>query len=584
MLNSKNKERGTSNREQYLAINNFFTQAKWFWLLFGLGFSVFYSYLAFQQAFSSQYVIQDDARQHIFWMLRFIDRNLFPDDLIADYFQSVAPLGYTSLYSFAAFLGIDPIVMSKIVPGILGLIMTGYCFTVSLELIPIASIAFVTTLLLNQNLWLQDGLISGTPKAFITPILLAFLYYFLKNNLLGTCISIALFGLFYPSLVFICSGLLIIRLFKFKKFSLSLVNNKQDYLFSIAGLIVAFLILLPFALSTSQFGPTITVQEAKALPEFAAGQRSGFFNDNLWDFWFNASRSSLRIPSALMPPLAYLAILLPLLTRLTQTFPLSQKITSKINILIQIILVSLAMFFIAHCVLFKLHLPSRYAQHTLRVVVIFASSICFSLIINTLWKLAIDRTKKNLIKSTSAKIIITFLIGLLIFYPHFSKSFVWTRYVTGNTPELYQFLQQQPKDIIVASLAAEADNLPTFARRSILVSREYAIPYHMGYYRPFRQRAVDLIAAQYSNNLDLIKQFIIKYKIDFWLVENSSFEPQYIENDSWIEQHQPTAREAIDFLKKGETPALLTLKKTCSAFDRYDLTLISTKCILATNK
>jgi hypothetical protein len=554
-----------------------------FWLLLSLGFSTVYSFLAWQQAFTSQYVIQDDARQHIFWMLRFLDRDLFPNDLIADYFQSVAPLGYSGLYFIAAFFGIDPIVMSKLLPGILGLIMTVFCFAVSLELLPLPQTAFMATLLLNQNLWMQDGLVSGTPKAFITPILLAFLYYYLKKSILGTAITIALFGLFYPSLVFICSGLLIIRLFEFKRFSLSLVANKKDYIFSIVGLVVAFILLLPFALSTSQFSPTITIAEAKALPEFAAGERAAFFNDNLWDFWFNASRSSLRVPSALMPPLAYFAIFLPLLNRFPQTFELQQKITDKIKVLTDIMLVSLAMFFVAHAVLFKLHLPSRYTQHTLRVVVILAASIALSLIINYFWKIYIDRDRYTLIKRIGSITTIGLLIGLLIFYPKFSKSFIWTRYVTGKTPELYQFLQQQPKDIVIASLASEADNLPTFAKRSILVSREYAIPYHMGYYRPFRQRAIDLIVAQYSNNLDTVKQFIRKYHIDFWLLENSSFEPQYIEDNDWIKQHEPTSKEAIEFLKRGETPALLSVKETCSVFDRYDMTLISTQCILEKN-
>jgi hypothetical protein len=573
MLNLKNREQKPVNDRSEL-----FSKQNRFWLLLSLIFSVVYSYLALQQAFSSQYVIQDDARQHIFWMLRFLDRDLFPNDLIADYFQSVAPLGYSGLYFIAAFFGIDPIVMSKLLPGILGLIMTVYCFAVSLELLPLPQTAFIATLLLNQNLWMQDGLISGTPKAFITPILLAFLYYYLKKNMIATAITIALFGLFYPSLVFICSGLLIIRLFKIKRFSLSLVASKKDYIFSIVGLVVAFIVLLPFVLSTSQFSPTITVAEAKALPEFAAGQRAAFFNDNLWDFWFNASRSSFKVPSALMPPLAYLAIFLPLLNRFPQTFELQQKITDKIKVLTDILLVSLAMFFLAHAVLFKLHLPSRYTQHTLRVVVILAASLALSSIINYLWQ--VYRERNNLIKRISSITTICLLIGLLIFYPKFSKSFVWTRYVTGNTPELYQFLQQQPKDIVIASLASEGDNLPTFANRSILVSREYAIPYHMGYYRPFRQRAIDLIAAQYSNNLDTVKQFIRKYHIDFWLLENSSFDPQYIEDNDWIKQHEPTSKEASEFLKRGETSALLSVKETCSVFDRYDMILISAQCIL----
>ena len=63
-------------------------------LSISLGFAVFCCYLALREGFSSQWVVQDDARQHVFWMLRYLDPQLFPDDLIADYFQSVAPVGY----------------------------------------------------------------------------------------------------------------------------------------------------------------------------------------------------------------------------------------------------------------------------------------------------------------------------------------------------------------------------------------------------------------------------------------------------------------------------------------------------------
>ena len=73
-----------------------------FWLSVSLGFAVVCSWLALKEAFSSQWVVQDDARQHVFWMLRYLDPELFPQDLIADYFQSVAPVGYTSLYKLAA--------------------------------------------------------------------------------------------------------------------------------------------------------------------------------------------------------------------------------------------------------------------------------------------------------------------------------------------------------------------------------------------------------------------------------------------------------------------------------------------------
>ena len=558
-----------------------------FWLAIAILFSLIYSFMALQQAFSSQYVVQDDARQHVFWMRRYLDSELFPNDLIADYFQSIAPLGYKIIYAIPAALKIDPLVISKLLPGILGLITTYYCFVLLMEFFPIPFTGFIATLLLNQNLWLQDGLVSGTPKAFAVPLLLAFLYYYLRRSLPLTSILILLCGLFYPSLVFICSGLLIVQLGKFKN---NLLHPKrqtkrqksQDIFFCFCGLAVAFIVLLPYAISTSEYAPIITLSEARSLPDFAINGRSFFFNDqNPLNFWLDGSRSGIRLSSALMPPLNCLAIFLPFLFKSPTIFPLTQKVTPKINLLIQLILVSLVMFGIAHLSLFKLHLPSRYTQNSLRIIFIIIGSISTTIIIHFLLQKIINRrTKSQIYPKILAVLSLLFLSSLLVFYPHFVQNFVWTQYQQGNAVELYEFLQQQPKDTMVASLTSETDNLPTFAQRSILVSREYAIPYHTGYYFPYRQKAIDLIAAQYSTDIAVVKKFVRQYNVDFFLIEQSSFTPEYIESNYWLKQHQPVAQNAIASLKQGDVPALQEYQDSCSVLTTEQFTLIDTKCIL----
>jgi len=72
-------------------------------------------------------------------------------------------------------------------------------FGVCLEL-PVPTAGFIATLLLNQSLWMKDDLVSATPRAFVYPLFLAFLYY-LRRSLLPVCVAIALLGLFYPHFV-----------------------------------------------------------------------------------------------------------------------------------------------------------------------------------------------------------------------------------------------------------------------------------------------------------------------------------------------------------------------------------------------
>ncbi len=603
-----------------------------FWFSLSLTFAVIYAIPALQQAFSSEYVVQDDARQHVFWMQQFLDRELFPNDWIANYFQSVAPAGYTTLYQAMARLGIEPVVFSKLLPLGLSLIITSYGFGVCLEMLPVPVAGFISTLLLNQTLWMRDDLVSATPRAFVYPLLLAFSYYLLQQKLLPCLGAIALQGLFYPQSVFICAGILIVRLFsppppspnfgrggvrigfkgggeqennfgrgrvrisfkgggeqkntevqELKSSKNSELLNfflKRDYRFCLAGLGVALLVMLPYALSTSQFGPVISVTEAKGMAEFWPGGRSSFFNDNFWEFWLNRDRSSILPRRQSLPILLYAALLLPLLLRYPSRFPLSQQVKGGVSLLLQIVIVSLSLFFTAHILLFKLHLPSRYTEHTLRIVLCLAAGIALVIIWNGVlfWSRQASGRGIQAIAPGLAIAFTTVLFALLILYPSFLKNFPKTSYEVGEVPALYQFFSQQPKDSLIASLSPEADNLPTFSLRSVLVSKEYAIPYHTGYYQQFRQRAIDLIEAQYSPNLAVVQRFIQKYGIDFWLLDQAAFTSAYITN-SWMQQFQPAAIEAQASINKGTVPALAGLMESCSVFKSEQSVVLEVECI-----
>jgi hypothetical protein len=160
----------------------------------------------------------------------------------------------------------------------------------------------------------------------------------------------------------------------------------------------------------------------------------------------------------------------------------------------------------------------------------------------------------------------------------------------GEVPELYQFFLQQPKDTLIASLAPHTEELPSFTKRSILVSREHALPYHKGYYAQFRQRTIDQIKAEYSDDLNEVKQFIQKYRVDFWLLDRTEgFMPDVnlnpgkdlFSNNPWLRQFPPAA-EARSQLEQGKIPALVGLIKGCSVFQTQSLVVLKTTCIMDT--
>ncbi|HLO48381.1 MAG TPA: hypothetical protein VK211_08180, partial [Kamptonema sp.] len=126
-----------------------------------------------------------------------------------------------------------------------------------------------------------------------------------------------------------------------------------------------------------------------------------------------------------------------------------------------------------------------------------------------------------------------------------------------------------------------ANNLPSFAKRSILAGGEgYALPYHPKYYQEIRQRTLDTIAAQYSANIGEVKNFIEKYKVDFWLLDKQALTVEYTERDRWLKQYQPLSDEVLAKLKAGMVPALSKVTPRCNIFDTQTLVVLKAECIV----
>ncbi len=566
-----------------------------FWFSLSMAVSIIYGILALQKAFSAEYVMQDDARQHVFWMLRFVDENLFPNDLIADYFQSVAPLGYSSLYHSLANLGVHPLLFNKILPSILGILTTSYCFGVCLQILPIPITGFMATVMLNQNLWMKDDLASGTARGFVYFLFLAFLYYLLCKSLLPCLVTIVLLGIFYPQCVFISVGILILRIWDWQAGTFRLSRQRHNYIFCVVGTGVAFSVMLIYALKSSDFAPVITVAQAKQLPELLSGGRSAFFFDNPFIHYLGDTRGGIFSPWLFSPITLCFAFFLPRLWQFRAKYPLLGQLTEEIVILPQILITSMGMFIIAHVLLFRLYLPSRYIGYSFRIVLALSAAIVLTTILDTVLSNNFFRGRVNPLPRKFFALSFTALlaISLLFYYPVFIKKFPKPTYVTGGFPQLYKFFQKRPKDILIASLDREVDNLPTFSQRSILAGREYAIPWHFGYYSKFRQRTRDLIQAEYSANLADVKNMMQKYGVDFWLLRDDTFTPDYIKKNKWLKQYLVSKLKEDELVKltnnifqdlqQGSVPALSKMIPNCTAIGVQNYVVLDAKCIANMN-
>jgi hypothetical protein len=549
-----------------------------FWFGLSLAFAAFYGILGLQKAFRAEYVVQDDAREYVFWMQRFIDPELFSHDLIASYFQSITPPGYAAIFHLGASLGLSPLLFSKVLPLGLGLVTAAYCFAVCLQIFPVPTAGFVSSLLLSQSLWFKSDLASATPKAFIYPLLLAFSYYLLRKSWIALCVAIALAGLIYPPLVFIFLGILCLRLWNWKQFSPLFERSQGHVWLCLIGLLLSLLTILPYALASAEFAPLVSAAEAKAMPEFWAGGRHPYFNSNLWAFWLIGQHSGILPP--LMPPLIWIGLLLPVILKHPTRFPLAQQVKSTITLLPQIGLVSVGLFLAAHVLWLKLFFPTRYTIHTFRVALAIAAGIGLTIGLDAVLCTYQGMVAAQFQKRRFGLLVLTAIMGIvLMIYPNLSPQFPATNNRISGEAALYQFLQQQPKTIQIATLSTIANDIPTFAHRSVLVSEEYALPFHLGYYRQIRQRYADLIQAQYSPNVTTAQQIIQKYKVDFWLVEHNAFTPGYLPRASWLRSFQPAFTDAIAHLESGSTPALAKLTNQCSVLETGSLSVLKAACI-----
>lgn len=550
-----------------------------FWWLASLTVPLFYGGMALVFALRP-FVIQDDTRQHIVWMKRWADPSLFPDDWIMGYFQSASPVGMRLVYRGMAVVGIEPLLAAKLLPPILALLASIFLYRLTLRLFPVPATAFLAVLLLNQQLWLNDDLSSATPRAFFYPIFMAFLDGWAAGALLPTLGAIALVGLFFPPLVLLAVGALWVRLIKVRGVSLRLSRDWAEYRLAIAGFVVMVIVLLPFLMGgLSDYGPIVSVEQMRAMPEYAPGGRSHYFGTPWWHALFKGA-GGMNLPY--FPTVVLLGLALPFLP--ARRFPWGDRLQPSIRLFTDLVVASLGLFLMAHAALLRLHFPNRYTYHTWRAILPLTTAIVLTLLLERGWHwFSQQRQRGKLsvrVKSYGVGAIAVLLTLVLV--PAIPPiAWVFQNWVKGEAPEIYTYLAAQPTDTLVASLAPDADNIPAFSGRSLLVGREFALPHHQAYYAELSRRAEDLVRAQYTDDPAELRQVIEQYGIDFWMLDATAFEPDYLFQKDWLYQtsFKPAVEAAIAHLASGQPTALQSTLDACAVVTLPQFSLLDAQCI-----
>src|SRR5919197_1899536 len=545
------------------------------WLLAALSLALLFAGRNMAPALSPD-VVQDDVRQHVFWMARFRDPELFRDDLIADYHQAVAPPGFGALYWAISRL-VEPLLASKLLPPLLGLIAALFTFRLVRRLHPSPVGAFLATVLLSWYVWQYDDLPSATPRAFILPLLAALLWALADGRLALATGLVALTATIYPGGGVLGLALLGVRLVRFHGWRPYLTRERSAWAACLVGAFLVALGLLPGQFSGAPYGQVVSAAQARAMPEFHEDGRLPFFSSDRYRYWFRSSLSglSLNATDVLLGPnvpvlyeIAALAALLPLLLLLRRRLPAVTPLRDAAGVLPQLLVASFTLFFLAHLLLFRLYLPGRFVRWSLPIVLCIAAGLALAILLELLAARLPPRRRSPLAGGALA-----LALGLALYPAHYNGFFVRDRH-----PTITAYLRSQPKDILVAGVPSEADFVPTLASRRGLTGREYMFPLYLGYYGEQRQRTEALIEAYYAQSPRAVADFAARYGVDLFLVDRAAFDARKIQ-DVWGEKFKPFTPAAALALRGSGHFALEEAASGCAVVDDGEVAVVPVSCL-----
>jgi hypothetical protein len=471
-----------------------YTHLRWLGLV--LAASLLIVLRASWPALTHQNIVLDDVRQHAFWVPRLHDPELFRGDPIADYFAAQASPGHTALY-FVATLAMDPISFSKLLPLVLTLAQAGCAYLLGWRLFSQHRVAALGAILLTWLTWWFDDIGSASPRSFGSPLLVAFLAFLAGRQRAAALATLVLQALFYPVACGVMLGTQALWLVARARRRMLAPSYRTELRWLLASSVLVSGLVLLERLSTTSYGPLISLEQARQMPEFQSGGRVSYFNPNPIDFWLVGPRTGIgfwrNVPQLGETPILLLAMLPAAALGLwlaaargglTRRPPVHLP---KLLLLACLLGASFALFFLAHALAFRLYLPARQVQFSLPVVLALAAALFAELLAERLASCRPTRAGTLVVLGTA--------MLLLAWRPPVDAS-----YVVGSHTQLYAYLRSLPKDTLVAALPQDASSLPLFGQRPVFVSYEHAIPYHPKYYEPLRRRMDALQEAYFAES------------------------------------------------------------------------------------
>lgn len=462
----------------------------------------------------SAYVIQDDARQFLAWTARIADPVALRGDLIADYWESVTPRVLRWLYRGFAAVGISPVMLSLLLPPVLLLVSAFAAWRVAMVLTcERALAAFIAAAFTMALLVHEDSIFTSTARAFSPPLFLLFLDGLLRRKGLQIILSLGVLAAIYPTTALVgltMLGLSWLRLHQWPPFD---ATPRTVATILIATLAVAAPILtLPG--EVSRWEPVITIADALTMPNLATpGGRSSIV-PHLGAFpWMCSARVGI-LPeifpcwASRWAVVVNVMLLLPLLAlgyRAAFQRRVGERQSADI-IYFWAVLAGVGWWAIATLFAFKLHLPARYPQRVLSIL----EWMAIGQIIGVWFDQRLDTGRRKSAAILAALLAIVLAVSFATPTPGLRRP---------AEPQAIAAIAAAPADVRIGGLSSDLDFVPALTGRSINVSIEHAIPYHLTYFHEIERRLTASVNAVTSPDPEVLARFVSEQRLDLLLVD-----------------------------------------------------------------
>ncbi len=461
----------------------------------------------------SPYVINDDVRQQLFWMARWLDPSLYPSDLLSDYAAAYVPAGVKAVYFVAAKgLGLGPLLFSKLLTGGLFVLLALALFRVG-TLLEGRVLGYVCAAMVWCLPYFLKNMSGGLSRSFAAPLLALFFGAWIgrRDRLMAVVLLAQAF--FIPYIAVLCAGCACLdALF-------GRVTGRADApfpakpwhglaLLGAAGLVWWF----NHTLTASGFGPLVDRATLAADPVFSAKGRldlyplpNPFFDLIYWPF----ERIGLFLDIGLVAGILSLVALLPLVVCGARRAPWTALALRAGRPAAMLLAGSLTLYVLARAVALRLFVPDRYIAYTLELV--------YAVLLAVVVRFALARLLAGS-RGRAALLVAAVCLGL------WRLSGLGLYDYRADAP-VYAAVRALPKDALLAGNPKDLDNVLTFGRRDVLATFELAHPWSRGYWADYLPRLAHQAAAYYAKDPATVLEFARAYGVTHMLVREADLTP-----------------------------------------------------------